>query len=55
MKIETPTEVFAENMFIYTNTAGKTYVVRQRGSRFFYFSPIASRWLPVAKSKVSLA
>jgi hypothetical protein len=37
------------------NANGKTYAVRETAGRFFYFSPRAVRWLPVSKSKVSLA
>lgn len=38
----------------YSNN-GKTFRVRETGGRFFYFSDRATRWLPVAKSKVSFA
>jgi hypothetical protein len=36
-------------------TNGKTFTVHPRGNRFFYWSPLAGRLLPVAKSKVSFA
>lgn len=29
-----------------------SYEVKQTGARFFYFSPRAGRWMPIAKSKV---
>lgn len=31
---------------------GKTFEVKQTNGKFFYWSPRALRWLPVAKSKV---
>ena len=38
-----------------TYTIGtKTFEVKQTGDKFFYWSRLACRWLPVAKSKVSL-
>ena len=30
----------------------KTFEVKQTGNKFFYWSPRAFRWLPVAKAKV---
>ena len=35
--------------------SGKTYSVKQVGSRLFYFSPRALRWLPIARAKVSFS
>ena len=35
-----------------TIIANQKFEVRQTGSKFFYFSPRATRWLPIAKSKV---
>lgn len=31
---------------------GKSYTVKQSGNKFFYWSPRAIRWLPVAKVEV---
>lgn len=31
----------------------QTFKVKQVGNKFFYWSPRALRWLPVAKSKVT--
>jgi hypothetical protein len=39
-------------MATFTNSRGKTFPVHQRGNRFFYFSSLAGRLLPVAKSRV---
>ena len=33
---------------------GKTFEVKRTGNKFFYWSPRAVRWLPVAASKVSM-
>lgn len=41
-------------MATYTNEAGKTFPVHQKGNRFYYWSPAATRLLPVARAKVSL-
>jgi hypothetical protein len=30
----------------------KTFTVKETNGKFFYWSPLAQRWLPVAKSKV---
>lgn len=30
----------------------KVFEVKQTGTKFFYWSPLARPWLPVAKSKV---
>ena len=32
----------------------KTFQVKETKGRYFYWSPLAMRWLPVSKSKVSL-
>lgn len=42
-------------MQTYTNSTGKTFDVKKAGERFFYWSPRALRWMPVAKSKVSFS
>jgi hypothetical protein len=34
---------------------GKRFEVRQSGSRFFYFSSRALRWLPVAQAQVKFS
>lgn len=31
----------------------KTFPVKETNGKFFYFSRLAGRWLPVAKSKVA--
>lgn len=36
----------------YTNEIGKTFKVKETNGKFFYFSPMSGRWLPVAKTKV---
>ena len=36
----------------YTNEIGKTFDVKHTNGKFFYWSPKALRWLPVAKAKV---
>lgn len=35
-----------------TQINGKTFNVKETNGKFFYFSPRATRWLPVAKCKV---
>ena len=30
----------------------REFQVKQTGSKFFYFSPLAMRWLPVKRSEV---
>lgn len=37
-----------------TTINGKTFKVKESNGRYFYWSPIAVRWLPVKKSEVSL-
>lgn len=37
---------------MHTQINGKTFQVRETKGRFFYFSPRALRWLPVAREKV---
>jgi hypothetical protein len=32
---------------------GKTFEVRETNGKFFYFSRLAGRWLPIKKSEVS--
>jgi hypothetical protein len=32
---------------------GKTYQAKKSNGKFFYWSPRALRWLPVAKAKVA--
>jgi hypothetical protein len=36
-----------------TTINGKEFKVTQKGNRFYYFSPLACRSLPVAKAKVN--
>lgn len=35
-----------------TQINGKNFEVKETNGKFFYFSPRALRWLPVAKAKV---
>lgn len=37
----------------YTNELGRTFKAKQTGAQFFYWSPRANRWLPVAAAKVA--
>ena len=37
----------------YTAANGKSFKVKQTGNRYFYWSPRAMRWLPVAACHVS--
>ncbi len=39
---------------MHTVINGKTFNVKQTGNRFFYWSPRAIRWLPVAAARVVL-
>lgn len=39
-----------------TYTLGtRTFEVKETKGKFFYYSPLAGRWLPVAKAKVTFA
>lgn len=49
---QTPTALETTQMTTLIN--GKTFTVKQTGAKFFYWSPRALRWLPVAASKVTL-
>lgn len=35
------------------NKYGKTYEVKNTNGKFFYYSPLAGRWLPVKKAEVT--
>jgi len=37
------------------NINGRSYEAKQTGNKFFYWSPRALRWLPVARALVSAA
>ena len=38
----------------YTNAAGKVFRVKETNGRYFYWSKLALRWLPVPKTKVEM-